>query len=305
MRQLKAIAPVIALAAALTLAPQRPAAQSLPPTSPQPSACDPDRQRYADSIGVPCSALRALEPSSASPSKTPAQPARPAPVAAQPDRAAVAPASVQAPTRRADSGSSQASAPVQAARTSTPSRLALSISLPFRSGVTLDIRRLDAPGKTVISRSQSLYSSPPDFSGEISERLTGPAADMGYSYVSAMDFKAKVIVKDLPAGRYEIRSIQTSTGAGGTIYLKRDFEELGLTFDIAPGTTTYLGEFGLWSINSKSRIGLQTTAGAIVVVRDQSARDLPLAARSRDLGEVKISVPDVERLRQPLIQPRL
>ncbi|GEM_PF-5603471 len=296
MRQLKAIAPVIALAAALTLAPQRPAAQSLPPTSPQPSACDPDQKRYADSIGVPCSALRALEPSSASPSKTPAQPARPAQVAAQPD---------QAPTRRAEGGNSQASAPVQAARTSTPSRLALSISLPFRSGVTLDIRRLDAPGKTVISRSQSLYSSPPDFSGEISERLTGPAADMGYSYVSAMDFKAKVIVKDLPAGRYEIRSIQTFTGAGGTIYLKRDFDELGLTFDIAPGTTTYLGEFGLWSINGKSRIGLQMTAGAIVVVRDQSARDLPIAARSRDLGEVKISVPDVERLRQPLIQPRL
>lgn len=288
MQHLKSIAPALALTAALASATNHSSAQSRPQTSP-PSACDPDKQRYANLVGVPCSALKAVEPPSSLPGKA----------------LAAAPPSVQTPATRSDSASSQVSKPVQATRSSGPSRLALSISLPFRSGVTLDIRRLDAPGKTVISRSQGLYSSAPDFSGEISERLTGPAAAMGYSYLPKMDFKAKVIIKNLPAGRYEIRAIQTFTAAGGTIYLKRDFEELGLTFDIAPGTTTYLGEFGLWSINGKSRIGLPMTEGALVVVRDQSARDLPVAARSGDLGDVKISVPDVERLRQPLIQPRL
>jgi hypothetical protein len=84
MRFQKATAAALALLGLIASFPGNVTAQSV---SAAPSAslasiqpCDPDKQRYADSVGVPCSALRAIDPAMI-----------PAPV---PDRAATPPAAV-------------------------------------------------------------------------------------------------------------------------------------------------------------------------------------------------------------------
>lgn len=155
-----------------------------------------------------------------------------------------------------------------------------------------------------MSASMGWFSRKPDFSGQFSGSMTGPLADAGYSYWPVIPFAGHVLVKELPPGHYEIRDVLGFEG--GLVETRQFYNDLGLAFDIEPGKTTYLGEFGLWSVRAKSRIGLMMFQGWVLVIRDQSTRDLPIAiTHVKDLGEVKLSVPNVARLHRPMIQPAL
>jgi hypothetical protein len=181
-------------------------------------------------------------------------------------------------------------------------RLALSMALPQSFSAQVVIKRLAPLGQAAISDERSWLKPSHDFSGEGPDTLTGPLVQAGYSYHFRNSFKGDVFVETLPPGHYLITDVW-SGGQIGSLSYTQPYNDLAIPFDIEAGKTTYLGEFGFWNLAAKGLLGLKSNGGWLLTIRDQSARDFPIAkTRFGDLGEVVTSIPDVARLNNPLIQ---
>jgi len=76
---------------------------------------------------------------------------------------------------------------------------------------------------------------------------------------------------------------------------KKDFS---IPFVVKEGKTIYTGEY--WFVSTKWRFGY-------ITLSDQSGRDIPLAIKKEptiSADKVKVQIPDVEKLGNPLFRPR-
>ena len=101
------------------------------------------------------------------------------------------------------------------------------------------------------------------------------------------------------SGEYSCDPRQNYINSKGTY-----FPDFSIPFYIAPGKSVYIGEFSNLIVVGKSAIllGAKVSAGHRFVLSDRSSRDLPIArAKSPDLGEIEIAVPDGDALGTDLV----
>lgn len=108
-----------------------------------------------------------------------------------------------------------------------------------------------------------------------------------------------VIMKELPAGEWEVNTFRLETHGRWRWWPVREFS---IPFTIRPGRATYIGSYQPVGHMYKNWLGLELVGGASFVVTDQSARDIPIAqAKKPGLGPVDIEVFDVRTLNNPLL----
>lgn len=110
-----------------------------------------------------------------------------------------------------------------------------------------------------------------------------------------------VLVEALPPGDYEIYNFDVFYN-GGTV--QKNFAsktDVSIPFSVKPGATTYLGNYQANKLTGKNLLGMPLPAGAVFIVSDRLATELPIAqAKAKAaLGTPENATPDPDRLGNP------
>jgi hypothetical protein len=109
----------------------------------------------------------------------------------------------------------------------------------------------------------------------------------------------EVFVQDLSPGDWELYSYEFDTD-GSNMLQWRPAKEFSIPFTIKPGRAVYIGDFA--PVGHMVRAFIDFVGGARFIVKDQSARDIPIAkAKDPGLGQVDVSIFDVDSLHHPLL----
>lgn len=123
---------------------------------------------------------------------------------------------------------------------------------------------------------------------------------------TAIDFRdattdAAVFAFKVPEGRYEIYNYFVKSGGMRIKTSIRLRHEISIPFDVKAGAVSYVGEFVGVPVYRRAGSSVET-AGAIWVVKDQEARDIPRARQKladAAFERVTSAVPDVAVIRSP------
>jgi hypothetical protein len=111
-----------------------------------------------------------------------------------------------------------------------------------------------------------------------------------------------VDVRRLPPGKYEIFNFDILYYNGLVPRRWRSEQDFSIPFTIAPGRTTYVGEFMAVKLTRRNIIGATLSNGAYFVLSDKSDRDVAIARQKEPgLGEATDSVIDPKSIANPLI----
>jgi hypothetical protein len=110
-----------------------------------------------------------------------------------------------------------------------------------------------------------------------------------------------VLVKSLPAGRYELFNFSVFLNGGMVQNHYSSKSPVSIPFSVSRGQTTYLGNYQANGISGKNAFGLPVSAGAVFAVSNRADTDLALAklkdAAVTSTGEN--ATPSVERIANP------
>lgn len=122
------------------------------------------------------------------------------------------------------------------------------------------------------------------------------------------DFKGheegQVTTVRLEPGNYEVYNYQiyAAGGAGMTLTWGPSHGDFSIPFAIETGKATYIGDFAGIRLTAKDWLGAKVTNGGLIVVKDEQARDIPIAQKQMpDLPPVTVSVTDVSKLGEPAL----
>lgn len=121
------------------------------------------------------------------------------------------------------------------------------------------------------------------------------------------DFKGheegQVATTRLEPGNYEVYSYEIyAAGGAGTLTWGPAHGDFSIPFTIETGKATYIGDFAGIRLTGKGFFGAKVTAGGLIVVKDEQARDIPVAQKQMpDLPPVTVSVTDVSKLGEPAL----
>lgn len=110
-----------------------------------------------------------------------------------------------------------------------------------------------------------------------------------------------VLVQAMPPGEYEIYNFFIFRRAGVLTYSFRSKTDLSIPFTVKAGQATYLGNYQANDFSGKNIIGFSEPAGAVFVVTDRLAAELPIAQAKANtaLGTPADATPVPESIGSP------
>jgi hypothetical protein len=161
-----------------------------------------------------------------------------------------------------------------------------SYSLLFRKQKSTGSAEKQAVGRFTYFQTNMFYKQAPDF------HTNGEAG--------------VVLVQALPPGDYAIYNFDVFNNAGTVQSHYFSKVDISIPFTVRPGQTTYLGNYQANHLSGKNMFGMPLPAGAVFIVSDRLASELPIAqARTKtDFGTPVNATPDPKRLENPFFVSR-